>query len=57
VVATEVKELAQGTARATEDIARRVEAIQGATAGTEHDAAGGGARRRSGPGDPVGGRL
>jgi methyl-accepting chemotaxis protein len=33
VVATEVKELAQETARATEDIARRVEAIQGDTAG------------------------
>ena len=32
VVATEVKELAQETARATEDIARRVEAIQGDTA-------------------------
>ncbi|MDQ1675162.1 MAG: methyl-accepting chemotaxis protein, partial [Actinomycetota bacterium] len=33
VVATEVKELAQETARATEDISRRVEAIQGDTAG------------------------
>jgi methyl-accepting chemotaxis protein len=33
VVAGEVKELAQETARATEDIARRVEAIQGDTAG------------------------
>jgi methyl-accepting chemotaxis protein len=33
VVATEVKELAQETARATEDIARRVQAIQGDTAG------------------------
>ena len=33
VVANEVKELAQETARATEDIARRVEAIQGGTAG------------------------
>ncbi|WP_036508262.1 methyl-accepting chemotaxis protein [Nocardioides sp. URHA0020] len=33
VVATEVKELAQETARATEDIARRVEAIQGDTGG------------------------
>jgi methyl-accepting chemotaxis protein len=33
VVATEVKELAQETARATEDIARRVEAIQIDTAG------------------------
>jgi methyl-accepting chemotaxis protein len=33
VVATEVKELAQETAKATEDIARRVEAIQGDTAG------------------------
>jgi methyl-accepting chemotaxis protein len=33
VVATEVKELAQETARATEDIARRVEAIQGDTTG------------------------
>jgi methyl-accepting chemotaxis protein len=33
VVATEVKELAQETARATEDIARRVEAIQADTAG------------------------
>ena len=33
VVATEVKELAQETARATEDIARRVEAIQQDTAG------------------------
>jgi methyl-accepting chemotaxis protein len=32
-VATEVKELAQETARATEDISRRVEAIQGDTAG------------------------
>ncbi|WP_299958548.1 methyl-accepting chemotaxis protein [uncultured Modestobacter sp.] len=32
VVANEVKELAQETARATEDIARRVEAIQGDTA-------------------------
>jgi hypothetical protein len=32
VVATEVKEPAQETARATEDIARRVEAIQGDTA-------------------------
>jgi methyl-accepting chemotaxis protein len=32
-VATEVKELAQETARATEDIARRVQAIQGDTAG------------------------
>ncbi|KGH43369.1 hypothetical protein IN07_24020, partial [Modestobacter caceresii] len=31
VVANEVKELAQETARATEDIARRVEAIQGDT--------------------------
>ncbi len=29
VVASEVKELAQETAKATEDIARRVEAIQG----------------------------
>jgi methyl-accepting chemotaxis protein len=33
IVATEVKELAQETARATEDISRRVEAIQGDTAG------------------------
>jgi methyl-accepting chemotaxis protein len=33
VVASEVKELAQETARATEDIARRVEAIQADTAG------------------------
>ncbi|WP_299955631.1 methyl-accepting chemotaxis protein [uncultured Modestobacter sp.] len=33
VVATEVKELALETARATEDIARRVEAIQGDAAG------------------------
>jgi methyl-accepting chemotaxis protein len=33
VVATEVKELAQETARATEDISRRVQAIQGDTAG------------------------
>jgi methyl-accepting chemotaxis protein len=33
VVATEVKELAQETARATEDISRRVEAILGDTAG------------------------
>src|SRR3954468_1483847 len=33
VVATEVKDLAQETARATEDIARRVEAIQLDTAG------------------------
>ncbi|MBO9570461.1 MAG: methyl-accepting chemotaxis protein [Cellulomonas iranensis] len=33
VVAGEVKELAQETAKATEDIARRVEAIQGDTAG------------------------
>jgi methyl-accepting chemotaxis protein len=33
VVATEVKELAQETARATEDIARRVQVIQGDTAG------------------------
>ncbi|WP_432503200.1 methyl-accepting chemotaxis protein [Kineococcus arenarius] len=33
VVAGEVKELAQGTARATEDIARRVEAIQSDTGG------------------------
>jgi methyl-accepting chemotaxis protein len=33
VVATEVKELAQETARATEDIARRVEAIQADTQG------------------------
>ncbi|MDT0164155.1 methyl-accepting chemotaxis protein [Actinotalea sp. AC32] len=33
VVAGEVKELAQETARATEDIARRVDAIQGDTAG------------------------
>jgi methyl-accepting chemotaxis protein len=33
VVANEVKELAQETAKATEDIARRVEAIQGDTAG------------------------
>ncbi|MQA33337.1 methyl-accepting chemotaxis protein [Modestobacter roseus] len=33
VVATEVKELAQETARATEDIARRVEAIQSDTSG------------------------
>ncbi|MGY2079015.1 methyl-accepting chemotaxis protein [Modestobacter sp. SYSU DS0657] len=33
VVANEVKELAQETARATEDIARRVQAIQGDTAG------------------------
>ena len=33
VVAGEVKELAQETARATEDIARRVEAIQGDTSG------------------------
>ncbi len=33
VVAHEVKELAQETARATDDIARRVEAIQGDTAG------------------------
>jgi methyl-accepting chemotaxis protein len=32
-VATEVKELAQETARATEDIARRVQAIQGDTTG------------------------
>jgi len=33
VVATEVKELAQETAKATEDISRRVEAIQADTAG------------------------
>ncbi|RFU19181.1 methyl-accepting chemotaxis protein [Geodermatophilus marinus] len=33
VVANEVKELAQETAKATEDIARRVQAIQGDTAG------------------------
>ncbi len=33
VVANEVKELAQETARATEDISRRVEAIQADTAG------------------------
>jgi methyl-accepting chemotaxis protein len=33
VVANEVKELAAGTARATEDIARRVETIQGDTSG------------------------
>ena len=33
VVATEVKELAQETARATEDIAARVDAIQGDTSG------------------------
>ncbi|RJK96069.1 methyl-accepting chemotaxis protein [Vallicoccus soli] len=33
VVANEVKELAQETARATEDIARRVDAIQGDTGG------------------------
>jgi methyl-accepting chemotaxis protein len=33
VVANEVKELAQETAKATEDIARRVEAIQGDTSG------------------------
>ncbi|MGY2001439.1 methyl-accepting chemotaxis protein [Blastococcus sp. SYSU DS1024] len=33
VVANEVKELAQETAKATEDIARRVEAIQGDTGG------------------------
>ncbi|WP_299954725.1 methyl-accepting chemotaxis protein [uncultured Modestobacter sp.] len=33
VVASEVKELAQETARATEDISKRVEAIQGDTAG------------------------
>ncbi len=33
VVANEVKELAQETARATEDIARRVEAIQSDTTG------------------------
>jgi methyl-accepting chemotaxis protein len=33
VVANEVKELAQETARATEDIARRVEAIQGDSSG------------------------
>jgi methyl-accepting chemotaxis protein len=33
VVASEVKELAQETARATEDISQRVEAIQGDTAG------------------------
>jgi methyl-accepting chemotaxis protein len=33
VVATEVKELAQETAKATEDIARRVQVIQGDTAG------------------------
>ncbi|RFU21374.1 HAMP domain-containing methyl-accepting chemotaxis protein [Geodermatophilus marinus] len=33
VVASEVKELAQETARATEDISRRVETIQGDTAG------------------------
>ncbi|QWF21194.1 methyl-accepting chemotaxis protein [Nocardioides sp. LMS-CY] len=33
VVANEVKELAQETARATEDIARRVDAIQGDTTG------------------------
>jgi methyl-accepting chemotaxis protein len=33
VVANEVKELSQETAKATEDIARRVEAIQGDTAG------------------------
>jgi methyl-accepting chemotaxis protein len=43
VVANEVKELAQETARATEDIARRVEAIQadttGATAAIEQIAA------------------
>ena len=36
VVAGEVKELAQETARATEDIARRVEAIQGDTTGAVH---------------------
>jgi methyl-accepting chemotaxis protein len=33
VVANEVKELAQETARATEDISRRVEAIQADTSG------------------------
>jgi methyl-accepting chemotaxis protein len=33
VVANEVKELAQETAKATEDIARRVQAIQGDTSG------------------------
>ena len=33
MVATEVKDLAQETARATEDIARRVEAIQGGSGG------------------------
>ena len=33
VVASEVKDLAQETAKATEDIARRVEAIQADTAG------------------------
>ncbi|TQL01609.1 methyl-accepting chemotaxis protein [Cellulomonas sp. SLBN-39] len=36
VVAGEVKELAQETARATEDIARRVDAIQGDTQGAVH---------------------
>ena len=35
VVANEVKELAQETAKATEDIARRVEAIQDDTAGAD----------------------
>ena len=33
VVANEVKELAQETARATEDISRRIEAIQADTGG------------------------
>ncbi|WP_243056720.1 methyl-accepting chemotaxis protein [Nocardioides sp. SR21] len=36
VVANEVKELAQETARATEDIARRVDAIQADTTGAVH---------------------
>ncbi|WP_127783047.1 methyl-accepting chemotaxis protein [Rhodococcus sp. X156] len=36
VVANEVKELAQETSRATEDIVRRVEAIQSDTAGAVH---------------------
>jgi methyl-accepting chemotaxis protein len=36
VVASEVKDLAQETARATEDISRRVQTIQGDTAGAVH---------------------
>ena len=52
VVANEVKELAQETAKATEDIARRVQAIQGDTGRR-----GGGDRgdlRRSSPRSPTG---